>query len=152
MKLPLRQFKNRRIMMNMLRYTGAVALLGLTVITFGQGKKTLVEKGIVSITIQEYFLEEGMDKPVVESIEKFNDEGELVEIQEFNRYGEVKKWEQYVYDEEGHLVEERFLDAKGKMEGSEKTIYEDGLKVEKQYFDSKGRLNKKKVYVYGYHR
>jgi hypothetical protein len=139
-------------MMNIHRLSGVVTLLCLTVLTFGQGKKTLVEKGIVSITIQEYFLEEGMNEPVVESIEKYNESGELVEIQEFNKYGEVKKWEQYVYDGEGQLVEELFLDAKGKVERSEKTVYKDGLKVEKQYFDDKGRLNKKKVYVYGYHR
>ena len=117
---------------------------------WGQGKKTIVEKGIVSRTVEEYFIEEGLDEPVVESVEKYNEKGELSEVQEFNRKGELKKWERYGYDEEGNLVEEVFLDAKGKVERTERTVYKDGLKAEKHFLDHRGKLYKKKVYSYEY--
>lgn len=126
-----------------------VALL-TTVQVPGQGKKTISSMGIVSVTVQEYFIEEGMDQPVVESIEKYNEEGELVELKEFNKRGEVRKWEKYGFDGDGNLVEEIFLDEKGKVERTEKNLYRDGLRVEKEYYDDKGRLTKRKVYQYEY--
>jgi hypothetical protein len=115
-----------------------------------QGKKTIREKEISSITVKEYFIGEGMDEAVVESIETFNSEGDLVQLQEFNKKGEIKKWEKYGYDGEGNLVEEVFLDEKGKITRTEKTVYRDDLKVERQFFDDKGRLYKKKEYIYEY--
>ncbi len=116
----------------------------------GQGKKTIREKKITSITVNEYFIEEGMDEPVVESIEKFNEEGDLVEIQVFNKKGEYKRWEKYVYNDDGELVEEIFLDEKGRITETEKNIYDGDLRVEKQYYNKRGNLYKKKVYTYEY--
>jgi hypothetical protein len=114
----------------------------------GQKSSTIVEKEIVSRTVYEYFIEEGMDEPVVESIETFNERGDLTELKEFNSKGEVKRWEKYSYDNDGMLVEEVFLDAKGKVEQTEKSLYVDGLRVEKQYFNNKDKLYKRKVYEY----
>jgi YD repeat-containing protein len=127
-----------------------IILLGLALTLSGQSKKTIREKGITSQTVWEYFIEEGMEEPVVESIERYDEQGELVEIQEFNRLGEIRKWEKYVYDEEGQLVEEVFLDEKGKVERTEKNEYRDGLRVEKRFFNSRGQLYKRKVYEYEY--
>jgi len=117
---------------------------------FGQSKKTIREKGITSCTVEEYFIEEGMDEPVIESIEQFEENGELVELQEFNKRGDLKKWEKYVYNDDGELVEEVFLDAKGRVTRTEKTIYDDDIKIEKHFFNNKGYLTKKKVYKYEY--
>ena len=124
--------------------------LSLSISGFSQGKKTLVKKGIVSKTTQEYFLEEGMKDPVVESVEKYNDEGELIELKELSKRGDVKKWEKYVYDEEGQLVEEIFLNERGDIEKTEKNIYKDGLLIEKQLYNSRNKLYKKKEYIYEY--
>lgn len=136
--------------MSMFRFLGAGLLVWLVIPVSGQGKQTLIEKGIASITVQEYFIEEGISEPIVESIEKYNTEGELVEIQEFNRLGEVQRWEKYVFNDQGKLVEEQFLDEKGKLVRTEKTIYQDGLRAEKHYFNDRNKLFKKKVYVYEY--
>jgi YD repeat-containing protein len=127
-----------------------IILLCLSGILSAQSKKMIREKGIVKQTVYEYFLEEGMDKPVVEQIERYNEDGELIEVQEFNKLGEVQKWEKYAYDDEGNLVEEIFLDEKGKATRTEKSIYKDGLRVEKQFFDERGRMFKKKEYLYEY--
>lgn len=131
-------------------WAGMILFLIGGALVSGQGKKTIREKNIVTITVHEYFLEDGMDEPVVESVETYNEEGEMIEIQEFNKEGEIKKWEKYAYDEEGNLIEEVFLDEKGRIERTEKTIFRDGLRVERQFYDDKGRLYKKKAYLYEY--
>jgi hypothetical protein len=125
-------------------------LISLPAVLSAQSKKTIREKGILQQTVHEYFLEEGMDEPVVELIEKYNEDGEVIEVKEFNKLGEIKKWEKYSYDGEGNLVEEVFLDEKGKATRTERSIYRDGLRVEKHFFDQRGRLFKKKEYLYEY--
>lgn len=127
--------------------SGFIFLLLATALS-GQSITTVKERKIASVTVQEYFIEEGMDKPVVESFEAFNEQGRLTELKEFSSKGEVKRWEKYTYNEEGRLVEEIFLDDKGKVERKEKSIYKDGLRIEKQFFNSKDKLYKKKVYEY----
>ena len=116
----------------------------------GQSKKTIREKGISSITVNEYFIGEGMYEPVVESIKKFNEEGELMEIKEFNKKEEVKRWEKFVYDNDGNVVEQIFLNEKGRITETEKNLYSGKLRIEKQYYNKKGNLYKKKVYQYEY--
>lgn len=115
-----------------------------------QDRKDIRDKEISSITVHEYFIEDGLDEPLVESVEKFNEDGEIVELKEFNKRGDVTRWEQYKYDEDRNLIEEIFLDGRGKVSSTEKTIYEDGFKVEKQYYNERNKLYKKKVYLYEY--
>jgi len=125
-------------------------MLCMGVAVTAQSRKTIREKNISTQTVQEYFIEEGYKDPVVESIEKYNEDGDLLEIKVFNKGGEIKRWEKYAYNEDGDLVEEVYMDARGRVERTEKNIYKDGLRVEKQYFDQKGKLYKKKVYEYEY--
>jgi hypothetical protein len=136
--------------MNIYRIIGVVLLCNIAMVGFGQGRKTIANKGILSKTTQEYFLEEGMKDPVVESIKKYDAQGELIELKELSSKGDVKKWEKYVYDEEGQLVEEIFLNERGTVEKTEKNIYKDGLQIEKQYYNSRDKLYKKKEYIYEY--
>jgi hypothetical protein len=133
------------------RHLSIVILLLLSVnVISAQGSKTIREKKITTITVNEYFIEEGFKDPVVESIETFNEAGDRVEIKQFNKLGDVKRWEKYVYNENRDLVEEIFLDAKGKVTLTEKNIYKDGLRTEKHYLDPKDKLIKKKIYQYEY--
>ena len=114
----------------------------------GQSANTIKEKKIASVTVYEYFVEEGVDEPAIESFEKYDESGNLIEIKELNNKGDVKRWETYSYNEAGKVVEEVFLDSKGRVESTEKTIYSDGLRVEKQYYNNKDKLVKRKVYEY----
>lgn len=118
----------------------------------GQDTSKIQEKKIAARTVYEYFVEEGMDEPVVESVERYNERGDLLEIKEFNSKGEVKRWEKYDYDESGHLVEEVYLDGKGKVQRTEKSVYSDDLRVEKLYYNNKDKLYKRKVYEYEYRK
>lgn len=128
-------------------------ILSFVIITaplLGQSKTTIREKKISSITVQEYFVAEGMDKPVVESIETYDENGNLLEIKEFNSKGELKLWEKYTYNEEGDLVETQFFNTRGKLERKEINVYSNGLRTEKQYYNNKNKLVKHKVYEYEY--
>lgn len=133
-----------------IRNLATAVILLMAVSLSGQSKKVIREKGISSMTTNEYFLEEGLKEPVIETIIKYNKDGEIIEIQEFNKRGEVRLWEKYGYDEDGNLVEEIFLDEKGKITTTEINIYKDSLRVEKQYLNDRGKLFKKKVYEYEY--
>jgi hypothetical protein len=126
--------------------TGTFMLLAGPIL--GQSTKIIKEKKIASQSIYEYFVEEGIDEPLLESYEKYDVEGNLLEIKELNSKGEVKLWQKFVYDEEGNVVEEIFLDAKGRVESKEKSIYSDGLRIEKQFYNKKDKLVKRKVYEY----
>ena len=128
-------------------------ILSFVIITaplLGQSKTTIREKKISSITVQEYFIAEGIDKPVVESIETYDENGNLLEIKEFNSRGELKLWEKYTYNEEGDLVETQFFNTRGKLERKEINVYSNGLRTEKQYYNNKNKLVKHKVYEYEY--
>ena len=131
-------------------FLGILSSVLLAASLAGQDRETIKEKKIASVTVQEYFLEQGMDKPVVESIEKYDESGNLIEIKEFNSKGEVKLWEEYTYNEEGKIEETRFFNARGKLESKEKNIYSDGLRIEKEYYNNKDKLVKRKVYEYEY--
>jgi hypothetical protein len=130
--------------------TGTLMLMAAT--AAGQSTKTIKEKKIATVTVHEYFVEEGMDDPLVESIERYNEDGDLLELKEMSRRGEVKLWEKYVYNDKGKLVEEVFLDSKGRVTRTEKSIYADGLKIEKQFYNNKDMLYKRKVYNYEFRK
>jgi hypothetical protein len=137
----------------MIRNAGKLLLWSLCAVLLagplmGQSAQTIREKKISSLTVQEYFLEQGLGKPVVESIEKYDENGNIIEIKEFNSKGELKLWEQYSYNEEGDVVETQIFNARGKLETREVNIYSDGLRTEKLYYNNRGKLIKRKVYEY----
>jgi hypothetical protein len=109
------------------------------------------EMGIKSETILELFIGEGMDEPVPEKKEVYNERGDIIEIIEYEKTGEIKFWEQYEFDEVGNITGEIKLDKKGRIVERIITIYENDLKLEKQYFDSMDRMYKKKIYKYEYY-
>jgi len=126
--------------------TGTFMLLAGTIL--GQSTEIIKEKKIASQSIYEYFVEEGIDEPLLESYEKYDTEGKVLEIKELNSKGEVKLWQKFVYDEAGNVVEEIFFDGKGRLESKEKSVYSDGLRIEKLYYNKKDKLVKRKVYEY----
>ena len=130
------------------RFLLTTSFMLLAVVLMGQSAETIKEKKILSTTVYEYFIEEGLDEPMLESLENFNDQGMLIEVKEFDNKGDVKRWEKYVYNEEDKVIEEIFLDAKGRIESREKSIYSDGLRTEKQFYNNKDKLVKRKVYEY----
>ncbi len=128
-------------------YIGLLLLL-LPALSFGQGNKTIKRNKVASQTTYEYFLAEGKKEPVIEKVETFDENGNVLETKEFNKSGEIRFWESYTYNENGDLVEQKSMDEKGRVEERIEYVYKEELIKEKRYFDVKGRLVKKKTYSY----
>lgn len=123
-------------------------LLLVPAFLFAQSEEIIRSKNIVSQTVYEYFIEEGLKDPVVERIERYDTDGNMIEEKEMNKEGEVREWMKYTYDTEGNKVEETILNIRGGQEERIEWIYKDGLVVEKKYYDHKDRLVKRKEYKY----
>ncbi len=132
-----------------LRYITFLLIL-IPVLSIGQGSKTLVRNAVSSQVTYEYFIADGIKEPVVEKIEAYDAEGNVIERKEFNSDGEVKKWEAFTYDENGDVTEEKFMDEKGRVVERITYSYIDRLVQEKKYYDHKDRMVKRKTYAYKY--
>ncbi|HDR67523.1 MAG TPA: hypothetical protein ENN61_00575 [Bacteroidaceae bacterium] len=140
-----------------MNYTGITGLLFLTFVltapaVISQDRKDIRDHNVKSQVVYEYFLGEGYNEPVIEQKQTFDENGEVTEVVQYNRKGEITLWEKYKYDEDRNVIEETILDSKGNVVKTEKTIFEDGLRVERQFYDNRGRLYKKKVYEYEYRK
>jgi hypothetical protein len=121
----------------------------LALISFGQDKKEVIEKGIQVKRNYELDIANGDKEPIIEKEEYYNFRGDLTEIKAFTDKGKtIDSWIKYKYDGQGNLIEEQLLNAKGEVKERYEYKYENGLKTEKQYFDNKNRLFKKKIYKY----
>lgn len=131
------------------RYICLILIL-IPTTSVGQGSKTLVRNAVSSQITYEYFLAEGIKEPVVEKIEAYDPEGNVIERKEFNSDGEVKKWKVFTYDENGDVTEEKDMDEKGRIVERITYTYKDRLIQEKKYYDRKDRMVKRKTYSYEY--
>ncbi len=127
---------------------GLMLLLFVPAICFSQDRKTIKKKQIKSQTVYEYFIEEGIKDPVIESVERYDTTGNVIELKEFNKEGVVKNWQTFKYDVDRNKIEETILDPKGKVMDRTVWIYKEGLIKEKQYFDGRDRMYKRKEYKY----
>lgn len=125
-------------------------LFFVPVLTFSQGKKTIKSNQLASKTVYEYFIEEGIKDPIIEMIEVYDAEGNVIELKEFNSEGDIKNWQTFKFDEDENKIEETSLNSKGKVLERIEWVYKDGLVVEKKYFDQKDRLVKRKEIKYEY--
>jgi hypothetical protein len=120
-----------------------------TLCSFGQDKKEVIEKGIQVKRNYELDIANGDKEPSIEKEEFYNFRGNIVEVKEYSDKGKtVDLWIKYKYDDQGNLVEEQGLNAKGEIKERYEYKYENGLKTEKWCYDNKNRLFKKKIYKY----
>jgi len=119
---------------------------------FAQSQESIEERGIHKVVIYETDFEEGeKDKRIIEE-RVYDAQANLIEYKEYDDYGKAEVWEKYAYNEQGKMISETFLNAKGEQEKRIEHIYVDGLKREKRYYDHKNRLSKTKYYEYSYHQ
>ncbi|HNW50138.1 MAG TPA: hypothetical protein PKH79_03590 [Prolixibacteraceae bacterium] len=120
-----------------------------TLLLHGQDKKEVIEKGIQVKRNYETDIANGEKEASLEKEEYYNFRGDLVEIKEYDNSGKgITSWFKYKYDNQGELIEELELNAKGEQKERAEYKYENGLKTEKLIYDSKNRLSKKKTFKY----
>lgn len=125
-----------------------IVLLTLSFQLSAQSKKEIREKGITVIKSYEQDLDQGEKELLLEKEEYFNSKGQLVELKEVSEKGRIKKWEKFVYTDDGLIAEEIILDFRGDVDKRIEHEYKNGLRTQKLYFDSKNRMYKKKKYEY----
>ncbi len=125
-----------------------ILLATFSCLAFGQKKSKIIDKGISNIKTYEQRLDKGIDTKFIIKEESYNQQGNLIELRETSRKGEIKLWEKYKYDDNGNLIEEIHYDLRGKIEKRIVTKFRDNLKIEREYYDSDGRLYKKRSYEY----
>jgi len=106
---------------------------------------------VKKVITYEYFLDEGLTQPVIEQIRLYDTAGNLIEEKEFNKLGEIRKWEQMEYDTQGNLTMHTVLDSKGEQEERIHYVFSENRLVVKAYYDRKDRLYKRKEYAYEFH-
>lgn len=125
----------------------------LSATVFAQKKDDIVQRGIQVQRSYEQNIKNGDKEPFLEKEEFFNFQGELIEIKEYTDEGKnIKSWFKYKYDEQANLIEEQELTPKGEQIIRIEYIFQKGLKIEKLTYDDKNRLEKRKVYKYGYRK
>jgi YD repeat-containing protein len=127
-------------------------ILSLTLITlnsFAQDKKDVIEKGIQIKRNYGLDVANGDKEPSLEKEEFYNFRGDLVEVKNYTDNGKtLTDWTKYKYDTQGNLIDEQVLNPKGDQKERFEYKYEDGLKTEKLFYDNKNRLTKKKIFKY----
>lgn len=135
--------------MNMRLLLIILSLSFFTLISYGQDKKEVIEKGIQVKRNYEQDIANGDKEPAIEKEEYYNFRGDIVETKEYTDAGKTLSiWFKYKYDSQGNLIEEQELNAKGEQKERFEYKYENGLKIEKLYYDNKNRLTKKKIFKY----
>lgn len=112
---------------------------------YGQSDKTIKSLGIVT---KETVRHTDTKNSYTESVEKFDENGNLIEEIEYSQDKTIKKHRQWTYNENNDKTSELELDANGKI--ISKIIYEyDGkLKISKKEYNEKGKLISWKSYSY----
>ncbi len=130
-------------------FVGIIVFL-LPFMVVAQSQKEVKKKGITKRTVTEIVYEDGLNRELVEELQRFDEEGRLLELKEFSNDGKLKNWVIYTYTTEGEVATESYFSGKEKLKEKVEYIYKDGLRSEKRYYDGKDRLVKKKVYEYEY--
>jgi hypothetical protein len=109
------------------------------------------ERDSLNITEKKFIEVDYLDsngEELLERIERYDENGRMIEEIEYDNSEKIKKHIRYEYEND-LLMKEIHLDHKERIERTEVYEYdEDGLKISKKYFDAKNRIYKEKRYQY----
>lgn len=117
---------------------------------FAQSKKDIKDAGVISRTETTVKSEKGSSVSFVESVEKYDDNGNKTEVIEYKSNGDILAYTQYSYNEKGRLIKEVRLNPVNKQPKT--TIefqYSDDGKLQKEiHYDSRNQLKKTSEFKY----
>lgn len=115
---------------------------------YGQSKSQIKDLGIKSTTVYEYDYSSGKGEKRLESVEKFNSHGDVVESIDYDKSGKQKEKVVYQYNNNYDVTEEKHFDSNNKPDKTYKYSYDGRLRTTKEKYDNNNRLVWKKEYVY----
>jgi len=84
----------------------------------------------------------------LETIEKFDKEGNLIEEIEYNSYRSIKKHTKWTYNANNDKLTETELDEKGRVISKTEYKYEGRLRTSRKKYNEKGKLISWKIYKF----
>jgi len=115
-------------------------------------KKEIKELNVASITEWETDLRVRKPKAVQETFTRFNKEGDIIEIKEWDNTGLLILFEQYEYDPAGNKTVEIQYNADETVNKKHVYTYVGKLRTERKTYDAKGNLIGEKKYIYEYNQ
>ncbi len=111
-------------------------------------KKEASKANVKSVSIYETNVSDKKAKPVLESLNRFDEAGNLLEILEKDKNGVVTLHESYAYNSDGQKSVEIQYEPDGKVKKKNVFKYSDGLRSERLTYDKNGKLISQRKYVY----
>jgi YD repeat-containing protein len=135
----------------------SIALMALVCLfPIGLGGQTLSKKeaskeGLKSVAVWQTNLSDGKTKPLLESLSRYDTDGNLIEITERDNSGMVTLHETYEYNEDGLKTVETHYGKDSKIQKKHVYKYSNGLRTERLTYDKTGTLISQYKYVYEFH-
>lgn len=123
--------------------------VGLLVSATLYSQKNDSKPKVKSVTVmEENYEDDKSGTQQKESFTRFDLQGNIVELIEYDKEGKEKQHILYEYDKEGHKTKETSLKANGNKDKEEVFIYQNGLRTEKIVYYGNGKIKSKKKYIY----
>lgn len=125
-------------------------LLFIHVVIFGQSKKDLKDASVISRTEKNSKFEKKSTINYVESTEKYDNNGNKIEVIEYKSDGDIKVFDQFEYNDKGKLTKERHIDpiSKKPVETIEYFYNEEDKVIKEIYYNKKNEVYKTAEYTY----
>ena len=132
-----------------MKYIFSILLYLPILVVSAQTKKDLKEAGVKSRIEMTSKLEKKSMITYQESAEKYDDNGNKVEVIEYNSKGDVKSYMQFEYNDKGKVMKEMKMDASSKKPlRTVEFFYEDDKLTKEILYNKKNEIAEITVYTY----
>lgn len=115
-------------------------------------QKEATEKKVKSVSEWETDLRDRKPKAILETYVKYDERGNILEIQERDGDGLIKLHEKYTYDLAGNKITEEQFDSDGELKKKHVYTFDNGLRVARKSYNKNGDLIGDKKYVYEFYK
>jgi antitoxin component YwqK of YwqJK toxin-antitoxin module len=121
-------------------------LAGCLIINAQSGKE--IKK--LQITTKETWNNTDSKSKFLETVEKFDEEGNLLEEIKYNPGKSIRKQTKWTYNENNDKLTETEYDSSGKVTSRKEYTYEGSLRTSRKEYDEKGKLVSWEIYKFEY--
>ena len=125
----------------------SVLILSGCLIVSAQSEKKVKAMQIVT---KETWNQTDSKSKFLETVEKFDEEGNLIEEIKYNPGKSIRKQTKWTYNENNDKLTETEYDSSGKVTSRKEYTYEGSLRTSRKEYDEKGKLVSWEIYKFEY--
>lgn len=129
----------------MKKFIFVIFLLALVTSVFSQSEKTLRTLGV---TTKETWVNSNSKTKYLETLEKFDKEGNLIEEIKYTLEKSIRKHSKWTYNENSDKLTETIYDGSNKIISRIEYTYDGKLRASRKEYNEKGKLISWKTYMY----